>query len=144
MTENKKYEITFTKPIEITFFDKNYDGDNRVFKAGDKITATFLGASENNPSFRKFKKGKFIFAIPVYVFDSVRVAPKKRIKMKQVTVVVEIAIAMEVPVGMDLNTIKVMINNNTTWDVNCEHPDANMVDVSDILGITSITEATID
>lgn len=67
---------------------------------------------------------------------------KKRIKIKQVTVVVEIAIALEVPMDMDINTIKDMVKNNTTWDVNSEHPDAKMVDVSDILGITSITEAS--
>ena len=144
MIENKKYEITFTKNTEVTFYDKNHRGITRVVNFGEKITATFIGVNAINAKFRDFRCGKELFSVSVYTFDSVRVAPTKRIKMKQVTVVLEIAIAMEVPVNVDDNAIKVIVKNSTTWDVNCEHPDANMVDVSDVLGITSITEATID
>lgn len=142
MTENKNYEITFTTDTEVTFYDKNHKAITRVVNVGEKITATFIGVNATNEKFRDFRCGKELFSVSVYTFDSIRVAHKKQIKIKQVTVVVEIAIALEVPMGMDINTIKDMVKNNTTWDVNSEHPDAKMVDVSDILGITSITEAS--
>ena len=146
MIENKKYQITFTNDIEVTFYDKYYNDSTRLFKSGETITATFIGVNASNEQFRDFRSGKQIFSISACTFDSVRVAPKskKKVAMKQVTVVLEIAIAMEVPVSVDDNAIKVIVKNSTTWDVNCEHPDANMIDVSDVLGITSITEAEID
>jgi len=140
MTGNKKYEITFTKDTEVTFYDKVCNDTTKLYKAGEKLIAVFIGDNASKQSFRDFRSANRIFSIPVYVFDSIRVTPTKK-KMKQITVVVEIAIAMEVPMGMDINTIKDMIKNNTTWDVNSEHPDAKMVDVSDVLDITSITEA---
>ena len=62
--------------------------------------------------------------------------------MKQITAMVQIAITLEVPNGMTTEAIKDMIKNNTSWDVTCDTRD--IVEVSDILAIDSITEATID
>lgn len=62
--------------------------------------------------------------------------------MKQVTVMVQIAITMEVPSGMTTEALKDMIKNDTTWDVTCDNHE--IVEVSDILAINSLTEANID
>lgn len=62
--------------------------------------------------------------------------------MKQVTVMVQIAITMEVPSDMSTESIKDMVRNDTTWDVTCDNHA--IVEVSDILAVNSIVEASID
>lgn len=62
--------------------------------------------------------------------------------MKQVTVMIQLALTMEVPSDMNTESIKDMIKNDTTWDVNCDKHE--IVEVSDILAINSLTEANID
>lgn len=62
--------------------------------------------------------------------------------MKQVTVMVQIAITMEVPSDMTTEALKDMVRNNTTWDVTCDNHE--IVEVSDILAINSVVEASID
>lgn len=141
MTKNKKYEITFTKDIEVTFYDKNYNDNTRLIKAGEKITATFI--ADNNNNFKDFRCGKELFSIPTYTFDSIQVTPKKKVAMKQVTVVANIAITMEVPVDMDLDEVKRLTHFNTIWDCNTDHPNISLIEVSDIIGVDSITEAPI-
>lgn len=63
-------------------------------------------------------------------------------KMKQITAVVQVAVTMEVPAYLTTEVVKDLIKLNTTWDVTVE-PNADVVEVSDILEITSITEAEI-
>ena len=62
--------------------------------------------------------------------------------MKQVTVMVQIAITMEVPSDMTTEALKEMVKNDTTWDVTCDNHE--IVEVSDILAINSLTEANLD
>lgn len=64
--------------------------------------------------------------------------------MKQVTVVLQVAITMEVPENMDLNSIPAIVTKETTWDVTCDNSNVNLVEVSDVLEITSLTEAPIE
>ena len=59
--------------------------------------------------------------------------------MKQVTVMVQIAITMEVPSDMSTEALKDMVLNDTTWDVTCDNHE--IVEVSDILDVNSISEA---
>lgn len=77
MTKNKKYEITFTKDSEVTFYDKNYNDNTRLFKAGEKLIATFIGVNASNEKFRDFRCGKELLSVPLYTFDSVRVTKKE-------------------------------------------------------------------
>lgn len=62
--------------------------------------------------------------------------------MKQVTVMVQIAITMEVPSDMSTEALKDMVLNDTTWDVTCDNHE--IVEVSDILDVNSVVEASID
>ncbi len=62
--------------------------------------------------------------------------------MKQVTVMVQIAITMEVPSDMTTEALKDMVQNDTTWDVTCDNHE--IVEVSDILDVNSVVEASID
>ena len=71
-------------------------------------------------------------------------AKKKKIAMKQVTVVAQFAITMEVPANCNDEVIKKAITDFTTFDVECLHRDVNVVELSDIMEITSITEANLD
>ena len=65
----------------------------------------------------------------------------KKVPMKQVTVVVQIAIVMEVPVSLTNPEIDELVKNETSWDVTS---DKNaVVEVSDILAVNSIVEASI-
>ena len=59
--------------------------------------------------------------------------------MKQVTVMVQIAITMEVPSDMSTEALKDMVRNDTTWDVTCDNH--GIVEVSDILAVNSVVEA---
>ena len=62
--------------------------------------------------------------------------------MKQVTVMVQIAITMEVPSDMTTEALKDMVRNDTTWDVTCDSHE--IVEVSDILDVNSVVEASLD
>ena len=143
MTGNKKYEITFTQDTEVTFYDKACNDTTKLYKVGDKLTAIFIGDNASNESFRDFRSANKIFSIPVYVFDSIRVSPKKRKKMKQVTVVIQIAVVMEVPEDITNPEIDDLVKNDTSWDVECNKKMVNIVEVSDILAVNSIVEATL-
>lgn len=63
--------------------------------------------------------------------------------MKQVTVVVPIAVTMEVPVDLTNSEIEALVKYDTNWDVNCDNTNVNIVEVSDALEVTSIVEAPI-
>lgn len=55
---------------------------------------------------------------------------------------VQIAITMEVPSDMTTEALKDMVKNDTTWDVTCDNHE--IVEVSDILVINSMSEANLD
>ena len=61
---------------------------------------------------------------------------KKKVHMKQVTVMVEVALTMEVPVDMDSEQVSEFIKNNTRWDVNTTNKNIEMVELSDILDVS--------
>jgi hypothetical protein len=61
---------------------------------------------------------------------------KKKVAMKQVTVMVEVALTMEVPVDMDCDQVSEFVKNNTRWDVTTTKPNIEMVELSDILDVS--------
>jgi len=67
-----------------------------------------------------------------------------RLFKKQVTVVIQVAIVMEVPVNLTNPEIDELVKNDTNWDVECDKKIVNVVEVSDILAVNSITEAHLD
>ena len=67
-----------------------------------------------------------------------------RLIKKQVTVVMQIAITMEVPVNLTNPEIDDLVKNETSWDVTCDATNVELVEVSDVIAVNCITEAKID
>lgn len=63
---------------------------------------------------------------------------KNTIPMKQVTVMVEIALTLEVPITMDSDQISDFIKRDTSWEVTSHNRKINMVETSDILDVSDI------
>ena len=134
LVAGKFYLIKFTNDIEVTFYDRNYNDTTKLCKENSTRTAKVVGMNKNN--FVDLIIGANACSIPRESFIAYSL---QEFIMKQVTVMVHIAITMEVPSDMTTEALKDMVRNDTTWDVTCDNHE--IVEVSDILAVNSISEA---
>lgn len=80
------------------------------------------------------------------VMDATIIFLHTRLVRKQVTIVMEVAITLDVPKSTDIKHLDEVICNSAVMDITLVEPtiDCGEVEVSDILEITSITEAHLD
>ena len=134
LVAGKFYLIKFTNDIEVTFYDRNYNDTTKLCKENSTRTAKVVGMNKNN--FVDLIIGATACSIPRESFIAYSL---QEFIMKQVTVMVQIAITMEVPSDMSTEALKDMVRNDTTWDVTCDNHE--IVEVSDILAVNSVVEA---
>lgn len=136
ISEGKMYEA-----IKLFYYRRYNDGD-----------MTCSHASVFNAISRKFHKhGMPKFSLSKNVntesletlIDATIEFLTERFIKKQVTVVMQIAVTMEVPVTFEQEHIEDMIKHHSTVDVNIDCNRFDPIEVSDVIDITSYTEVSI-